>query len=106
MIIGILKESGTENRVAMLPGEVTVLKKMGIEVLVELRAGERAFASDDSYIQPVQQLLERKEIISKAEMLLSVNPPLDDDINSFREGQVYVRYLIRLKTASGLKSHG
>ena len=50
MILGILKESGTENRVAMLPGEVTVLKKMGIEVLVELHAGERAFASDDSYV--------------------------------------------------------
>ena len=35
MIIGILKETGTENRVAMLPGEVVTLKKMGIEVLVE-----------------------------------------------------------------------
>ena len=35
MIIGILKETGTENRVAILPGEVAALKKMGIEVLVE-----------------------------------------------------------------------
>ena len=49
MIIGIIKEAGTENRVAMLPGEVAVLKKMGIEVLVEIGAGERAFASDNDY---------------------------------------------------------
>ena len=39
MILGILKESGTEKRVAMLPGEVSALKKMGIEVLVEIGAG-------------------------------------------------------------------
>ena len=44
MIIGILKETGTENRVAILPGEVIVMKKMGIEVMVELHAGEKAFA--------------------------------------------------------------
>ena len=43
MILGILKESGTENRVAMLPGEVAVLKKMGIEVLVELHARRKSF---------------------------------------------------------------
>ena len=29
MIIGILKETGTENRVAMLPGEVTDIEKDG-----------------------------------------------------------------------------
>ena len=49
MIIGILKETGNENRVAILPGEVTVLKKMGIEVLVELHAGEQAFATDKDF---------------------------------------------------------
>jgi NAD(P) transhydrogenase subunit alpha len=49
MIIGILKESGTENRVAILPAEVVALKKMGIDVLVEKNAGERAFSSDIAY---------------------------------------------------------
>jgi NAD(P) transhydrogenase subunit alpha len=88
MIIGILKETGTENRVAILPGEVCALKKMGIEVLVELHAGQGAFASDDAYRNAGATLAERKEVISKAAMLLSVNPPLGDDLNSFREGQV------------------
>jgi H+-translocating NAD(P) transhydrogenase subunit alpha len=88
MILGILKESGTENRVAMLPGEVTVLKKMGIEVLVELNAGEKAFASDDSYVAAGAESEERKVVISSADMLLSVNPIVGEDINTLREGQV------------------
>ena len=72
----------------MLPGEVSVLKKMGIEVIVELHAGEKAFASDDAYLAAGAIIAERKEVISKAEMLLSVNPPAREDINSFSEGQV------------------
>jgi H+-translocating NAD(P) transhydrogenase subunit alpha len=88
MIIGILKETGTENRVAILPGEVTVLKKMGIVVMVETNAGQKAFASDTDFKNVGATIANRKEIISKADMLLSVNPPVEDDINSFSEGQV------------------
>lgn len=88
MTIGILKETGTENRVAILPAEVAVLKKMGIEVIVELRAGEKAFSSDIDFQSAGAVLADRKEVISKAGMLLCVNPPMEDDIDSFREGQV------------------
>jgi len=88
MITGILKETGTENRVALLPGEVAVLKKMGIDVMVELHAGEKAFSTDTDFQSAGAQMAERKEIISKAGMLLSVNPPMEDDINSFSEGQI------------------
>ena len=88
MIIGILKETGTENRVAILPAEVTVLKKMGIEVMVELRAGEKAHSSDKDFQTAGAVMAERKEIISKACMLLSVNPPVEADVNSFTDGQV------------------
>ncbi len=47
MIAGILRESGNENRVALLPCETAVLKKLGMEVMVEFHAGERAFISDE-----------------------------------------------------------
>ena len=49
MIIGILKEPIGENRVAMLPEQLAVLVKQGIEVMVEVDAGIRAFANNDSY---------------------------------------------------------
>jgi NAD(P) transhydrogenase subunit alpha len=88
MIIGILKESTPENRVAILPGEVAGLKKLGIEVIVENKAGEKAFFNDKDYLVAGALTADRVEVIQKAEMLLSVNPPLSDDINSFKEGQV------------------
>ena len=61
---------------------------MGIEVLVEHSAGDRAYTDDNSYRSAGAQTVERKDVITKAEMLLSVNPPLEDDIDFFREGQV------------------
>jgi H+-translocating NAD(P) transhydrogenase subunit alpha len=88
MIVGVLKESKSENRVALLPAEVATLKKMGIDVLMELNAGKRAFAADSAYVSAGAVLAERKDVISGAELLITINPPLEDDINSFREGQV------------------
>jgi H+-translocating NAD(P) transhydrogenase subunit alpha len=88
MILGILKESGTENRVAMLPGEVSIAIKMGIEVLVENTAGERAFASDESYMAAGATIASRSEVCSKAAMLLSVNPIPGSDLASLNEGQI------------------
>jgi NAD(P) transhydrogenase subunit alpha len=88
MIIGVLKETGNENRVAILPAEVVALKKMGIDVLVEADAGERAFASDLAYRTAGARMAERKDVISEAEMLLSINPPVKDDITSFKDGQI------------------
>jgi NAD(P) transhydrogenase subunit alpha len=104
MILGILREQVTENRVAMLPGEVSVLKKMGIKVLVELHAGERAFASDDSYIAAGAATVERKMIISGSDLLLSVNPLLEEDLNSFSEGQVLCSVLNPVENSKWLDS--
>lgn len=87
MVIGILRESPAENRVAMLPGEVAVLIKLGVEVVVEQGAGERAFASDREYQASGGTACERKEVLSRSSLLLSVNPPLNDDIKTFSEGQ-------------------
>jgi len=88
MLIGVLKEAGNENRVAILPPEVNSLKKMGIDVVVENKAGERAFASDSDYKTAGARLASRRDVISESELLLSINPPIDDDISFFREGQV------------------
>jgi NAD(P) transhydrogenase subunit alpha len=88
MIIGILRDQGSEKRVAMLPGEVVGLKKLGVEVIVELCAGEHAFASDQEYQQAGASTAHRKIVFSRSGMLLSVNPPLGDDLKLFREGQI------------------
>lgn len=104
MILGIVRESGTENRVALLPGEVSVLKKMGVEVLVELNAGLRAFASDDDYHEAGAVSAGRSEVISRADLLVSVNPLIEDDINLFREGQVLCSTLNAADNGNWLES--
>jgi NAD(P) transhydrogenase subunit alpha len=88
MIVGVLKESQNENRVALLPAEAGTLKNIGIDIIVEFNAGERAFAPDAGYERIGARLTDRKNVIAESEFLLSINPPLEDDIQSFREGQV------------------
>jgi len=88
MITGILREPENENRVAMLPGEVATLKKLGSDVIVEKDAGIKAFASDKEYLTAGAKISERSEVIQNSALLLSVNPPLNDAVESFSEGQV------------------
>ncbi len=104
MILGILREPENENRVAMLPGEVSILKKMAVEVLVEQHAGEKAYATDGSYIGAGAAVAERNEIISKADILLTVNPLTAVDIKSFREGQVLCSILNPTENSGWLES--
>jgi NAD(P) transhydrogenase subunit alpha len=88
MIIGILKETGAENRVAMLPGEAAGLKKLGVEIIVENNAGENAFAHDEEYKKAGTIPSPRKDVFLKSALLLSVNPVPEDDLKSCREGQI------------------
>ena len=103
MIIGILREYGTENRVALLPGEAATLKKMGVEIIAEHNAGERAFATDEQYKEAGASIAERKEVIASAGMLLSVNPLVKDDINGFKKGQILCSVLNPVDNSSWLE---
>ena len=71
--IGILKEPAHENRVSLLPEQVTSLVKKGIVVCVEKGAGARAFASDNAYQSAGAILEDRQTIISDADVLLSIH---------------------------------
>jgi NAD(P) transhydrogenase subunit alpha len=88
MITGILKETGNENRVAILPGEAITLKKMGIEVIVEHDAGAKAYATDQDYLAAGAIIADRREVISKSALLLSVNPVSANDLDLCMKGQV------------------
>lgn len=51
MTIGVLKEGGNENRVALLPEHVASLVKKEFSVQVEKGAGLAAFATDENYVE-------------------------------------------------------
>ena len=88
MVTGILKDFGTESRVAMLPGEAVCLKKIGGEVMVENGAGDLAFVLDYDYNAAGITVVPRKDIFLKADLILTINPVPESDLKSCREGQV------------------
>ncbi|MDQ1296750.1 MAG: H+-translocating transhydrogenase subunit alpha [Bacteroidota bacterium] len=104
MLVGILKESGTENRVAMLPVEASNLTKMGVEVLVETGAGKCAFASDGEYQTAGISTSTRNDILSKAALVLSVNPIPEDDLRLCRAGQILCSVLNPVENRNWLEN--
>lgn len=75
MTIGVLKEPDFETRVSLLAESVTALIKKGITVLVEPGAGEKAFNDDAAYEAAGALLKNRNEVISEADIVLSIHPP-------------------------------
>jgi NAD(P) transhydrogenase subunit alpha len=103
MIAGILKESGSERRVAMLPGEAAGLKKLGAEVLVETGAGDNSFASDDNYRSSGAVVTSRKDIFVKAEVIISVDHIPESDLEQCREGRVFCSVLNPVENSGWLE---
>ena len=75
MIIGILKEPAHETRVSLLPDAVATLTKKNITVKVEFGAGEKAFSNDSDYEKAGAKLVSRDELVSTANIILSIHQP-------------------------------
>lgn len=71
MIVGVTRETDTqEQRVALTPGVVPTLTKLGMRILVERGAGEKAGFPDQLYIEQGATVLEdRSEILAQAKVL-------------------------------------
>jgi H+-translocating NAD(P) transhydrogenase subunit alpha len=90
MILGLLKDNSPETRVALLPEAVQTLVGLKAEVLVEQHAGETAFAPDAAYSEVGAKVLTRSEIYKKADVLLQIHPPSDEDLASLQKTQVWI----------------
>ncbi|WP_439506087.1 NAD(P) transhydrogenase subunit alpha [Sediminibacterium sp.] len=90
MIIGILKEPIGENRVAMLPEQLALLVKQGIEVMVEMDAGVRAFANNDSYTEVGAKITDRNSLLSSANILLCYWSIPNEDLLKMQKGAVLI----------------
>ncbi len=76
MIIGVLKEPSPETRVSLLPEHISTLKKWNVTVLVQMGAGENAFASDKKYSETGATIASLDEITATADIVLTINPQL------------------------------
>ena len=90
MILGLLKEHGTETRVALLPETVKAFTDLKVEVLVEKGAGASAFAEDKEYQAVGAKIVSRLEVFEQAEVLLQIQPPAEGDIAKIKSSQVWI----------------
>ena len=95
MIVGILKEiKSEENRVAMTPAGVEVLKHNGHTMLVEKNAGMGSGFDDAAYTQAGAEIVATaKEIFDRSDMVMHVKEPLPAEYDLIREDQIVFTYL-------------
>jgi len=94
MIIGVPKEiKNNENRVALTPAGTQELTKRGHTVLVQHTAGNGSGFSDDDYQKAGAQLIhDAAEIFSRAEMIMKVKEPIEQEYKLIRNGQLVFTY--------------
>jgi len=90
MTIGILKEPSPETRVSLLPEATASLTKQNITIQVEKSAGENAYALDKLYQAKNINIAERSVILSSSEILLSINPLSEQDIQQLKPSTILI----------------
>ena len=95
MIVGILKEIKAEdNRVAMSPGGVEVMRQNGHKVLVEKNAGQASGFNDKAYENAGAEIVKgSREIFERAKMIMRVKEPQPSEYGYLKKGQIYFAYL-------------
>ncbi len=89
MILGILKEDGTDNRVSIIPETVAALLKLGVkEVHIEAGAGDRAGYRDADYSAQGAQVTTENDALSKSDLVVKINPFTEKQAGQLRAGQM------------------
>jgi H+-translocating NAD(P) transhydrogenase subunit alpha len=89
MTIGLLKEPGFETRVSLLAEAVATLTKKGIAVQIESGAGEKAFCSNELYLQAGATLTDRAAVLATSDIILGIHPLSGSDIKQKPSG-IYI----------------
>ncbi len=94
MIVGVPKEiKNNENRVALTPAGAAELAKRGHEVYVQATAGHGSGFSDEAYVAAGAQILPTiEDVYAKAEMIIKVKEPIEQEYKLVRKGQILYTY--------------
>jgi NAD(P) transhydrogenase subunit alpha len=90
MKIGVLRESEPERRVAIIPEGIKALKSLQCDLLVEYSAGAAAFFSDRQYQEAGGELLSRKDILTRSDMILMIHAPAEEELGMVSPAAVLV----------------
>ncbi|HLT81873.1 MAG TPA: alanine dehydrogenase [Cyclobacteriaceae bacterium] len=94
MVIGVPKEiKNNENRVALTPAGAKELTKRGHIVYLQRGAGCGSGFSDDEYQGAGAEILDSApDIFSRAEMIMKVKEPVDEEFRMIRKDQLVFTY--------------
>ncbi|MCX7744482.1 MAG: alanine dehydrogenase [Flavobacteriales bacterium] len=89
--IGIPKETSfQENRIPLVPQAVSIITAYGHQVIIEADAGKNANFQDKDYSEAGAQIAYSKEEIYKADIVIKVSPPTEEEIELIRPKQVFI----------------
>ncbi len=89
LFIGIPKETSfQENRIALTPLSVGLLIQNGHEVVIEAGAGIAANFNDNHYSEQGARIVYDKKEVYKADIIIKIAPPTDDEVEMMKMGQV------------------
>ncbi len=88
MKVGILNERD-DARVAVVPETLSKLKDLGLDILIERGAGESAMYSDETYAGQAR-IADRQAVLSEAGLLISINPPGDEELKGLSQDTVLI----------------
>jgi len=96
--VGAVRERAPgERRVALVPEAVTLLRRAGIEVLVEAGAGSGAWFADTEYAEAGATVVPPEELYASADAVLCVGPPDPESAEALRTGQTLIGLLEPLR---------
>lgn len=87
MTIGVLREGGKENRVALLPEHISSLVDKNVTVLIESDAGNSSCASNVEYVDAGAAIQTKEYIVNNADIVLKINSPREDE---FPPGRILI----------------
>ena len=94
MNIGVPKETFKgETRVALVPGSVAKLVKLGAEVQVEKGLGALAGFSDDEYKEAGAKVTTRKSVLTSSDVVVRVRKPDLNEIEHLKKDSFHISFL-------------
>ena len=91
--IAVLKETRpNERRVAMVPAVADKLVKLGAEIQIQAGAGD-AVKLPDSVFKNATFTANVHELVSKADVVVAVQPPSLDIVSAMREGAILISFV-------------
>ncbi len=94
LYIGIPKETSfQENRIALVPEGVSLLVNNGHEIVIEAGAGASSNFSDNDYSEAGARIAYSPEEVYKADIVLKIAPPSQEDLKLFHDKQTLISIL-------------